>query len=914
MTKRSSKAVVGLLATFMLVLCSVSLVMEQPTTAAISVTFIEKTVANIDYNYQYERKKVFDVDGDGDEDIVADSADEQKIFWFEAPNWTKHLMANTHTGGCDITYGDIDNDGDIDVVQPVQNTYRMFWLANPSAGGGDPTQTWTATQIGTYNEWLKELETADFDGDGKLDIVYRTEAKLEVLFQNTPTSFTKVTISARGHEGLDVGDVNGDNEIDIVIAGYWYQNPGGSSARTASNWIERSVSGMSTAESRVKVADINEDGDLDIVRSYSESSGAVEWFQNSGANPPGWTKYTIKSVLSYCHALEIGDINLDGNVDVVGMAFNKSSAPGVYVWYNTDGAGTVWDEQKVSSTQSYQGDIGDVDDDGDIDLIAAPVEDVNGTLKVYINKTTLSLDNWTYKQISGTNAQGFGLAARDVTGDGLLDVAAVNAFYKNPGGDMTGTWTKATLPSGMDALWMVDVDGDAYGDIIAQKDDSTTTGIYWLEATQTDGSAWTQRCKVGDVPRGSHGTSEAYHIGQIENGGKPELVIASGATTREVNYFEIPSSNPESGFWPKTKIYSTAGSGVFVIDVDNDGDNDVFGTYGNTVYWFNNPGNGSANWSQVTVGTIDASYTDRVLSADINGDGLADVVVTEESTPVSKTFWWQNPGDGSPNWTRRTICIQDSTNSADVADIDHDGDVDVVTGEHKGTNLYVKIWENNGANPPSWTAHTVSSGKETHLGTRLFDLDHDHDLDIVSIAWTSYQYVHLWRNDASASSPPTPTPTNTPSGPTNTPTNTPTPTSTLQPQTGLVGYWQFDDNANDSSGNANTLTVSGATYATGYDGKALSFDGSDDYAYRNDANLVGAFPSKSSGAATDFSITAWIKLDPVTDRRPIVTKQGNNMRGFLLEVISSGVLSLQLYKDSTYFIEVHSAGTVPTGQ
>jgi hypothetical protein len=40
------------------------------------------------------------------------------------------------------------------------------------------------------------------------------------------------------------------------------------------------------------------------------------------------------------------------------------------------------------------------------------------------------------------------------------------------------------------------------------------------------------------------------------------------------------------------------------------------------------------------------------------------------------------------------------------------------------------------------------SNKESHLGTLLFDMDSDGDLDILSIAWNNYRFLHLWRNDA----------------------------------------------------------------------------------------------------------------------------------------------------------------------
>jgi hypothetical protein len=82
----------------------------------------------------------------------------------------------------------------------------------------------------------------------------------------------------------------------------------------------------------------------------------------------------------------------------------------------------------------------------------------------------------------------------------------------------------------------------------------------------------------------------------------------------------------------------------------------------------------------------------------------------------------------------------------DVADMDADGDYDIITGEHRGTGKVV-VWRNAG-NGSSWVAHVVSIGRESHLGARVVDLDDDGDREIVSIAWDHYQYLHLWRNNA----------------------------------------------------------------------------------------------------------------------------------------------------------------------
>jgi len=111
------------------------------------------------------------------------------------------------------------------------------------------------------------------------------------------------------------------------------------------------------------------------------------------------------------------------------------------------------------------------------------------------------------------------------------------------------------------------------------------------------------------------------------------------------------------------------------------------------------------------------------------------------------TYWFQAPQNPTAQtWTRHTIAIQGSTNSMSAADMDGDGTLEVVTGEHKG-QLRVRIWKSVDAGL-NWTDTVVDTGKESHLGVRLVDLDGDGALEIVSIAWDAFQNLHLWRNDA----------------------------------------------------------------------------------------------------------------------------------------------------------------------
>ncbi|MGD8414370.1 MAG: FG-GAP-like repeat-containing protein, partial [Candidatus Latescibacterota bacterium] len=366
----------------------------------------------------------------------------------------------------------------------------------------------------------------------------------------------------------------------------------------------------------------------------------------------------------------------------------------------------------------------------------------------------LPLDQWTYINVDNSRAtRAFGLDMADATGDGYGDIVSGQYFYRNPGGSMTAPWTRVTLPNAVDAVLFVDVDGDDRADVIAQKTSGSLT-FYWLEANDTQGASWSTAATIGNVPAASHSLgSQGHRIAQIEAGGRPEIVVSSG---NGLYYFEIPA-NPSAGSWPVTHVNANpTDEGIGVGDIDGDGDLDLAAGTGSTkrVEWYENPGDGSAGWTAYHIGDMsEALWTDRFAIVDLDGDDQPDIVGTEEngSTSGAQTWWWEQPSDPkSGGWTRREIVSQATTNSMDTADMDNDGDIDVVLAEHRGS-LKLAIWENDGSG--NFTERVVDTGKESHLGAKVADLDGDGDLEIVSIAWDAYQNLHLWRNDALDFSP-----------------------------------------------------------------------------------------------------------------------------------------------------------------
>lgn len=341
----------------------------------------------------------------------------------------------------------------------------------------------------------------------------------------------------------------------------------------------------------------------------------------------------------------------------------------------------------------------------------------------------------------------FGLDMGDLNKDGKKDILTGRWIYLNPGGSMTKQWKKIDLGSNVDGILILDIDGDEYSDIIAQ----ALPSIYWFEATNKEGTEW-KSIKIGEVPATSHTNSQGFEKAQIISGGKQEFVIAGDGN---IYCLEIPKK-PEKGNWKVTLVAeNTSDEGIGTGDIDGDGDIDIAagrrpegGNEPLIIVWYENPGDGSGNWENTEIGRTNHP-ADRIEVADINGDKKADIIVAEERYPGKEAdgnlFWFEQPINIDGKWDRHCVVTQYSMNNLDIVDMDNDGDIDLLTCEHKGPNLELQLWVNDGKG--IFKKDLLDTGKESHLGTQVSDMDNDGDLDIVSIGWDNYKFVHLWINE-----------------------------------------------------------------------------------------------------------------------------------------------------------------------
>ena len=152
---------------------------------------------------------------------------------------------------------------------------------------------------------------------------------------NKSLNFTAANIvtSANGAFSVHVADMDGDGDLDIISASAydnaiaWYENNGAADP----TWSAANISTSADGAFGVHLADIDSDGDMDIV-SASYIDNAIAWYENNGAADPTWSAVDISTSADGATDVHVADIDGDGDLDIVSSSSNDDTI----AWYEND--------------------------------------------------------------------------------------------------------------------------------------------------------------------------------------------------------------------------------------------------------------------------------------------------------------------------------------------------------------------------------------------------------------------------------------------------------------------------------------------------------------------------------------------------------------------------------------------------
>ena len=335
--------------------------------------------------------------------------------------------------------GDVDGDGDPDVVAGNAPRFNRLYLNNGGSGGFGDGSDVSTDRFHTYGAVL-----ADMDGDGDLDLVTGERQGETTLYRNDGTSDPFDGVLGDGVGGdrdntfaLAVGDVDGNGSLDVITANSGEPNRLYLNNGTTDPFAGVSGVDVSPDESNTKGAvlgDVDGDGDLDLVTA--ELSGPNRLYLNNGTADPfdGVTGLDITFDSAPTRSVALGDIDDDGDLDLV--VANSNAASRVYRNNGTTDpfSGVSGSDLGVARITNFIA-LGDIDGDGDLDAVSANVGEAN---RLYFNNGSADpFDGVAGMEITSDADNTRQALLVDLDGNSTLDVLAVNQgvnrYYLNNG-------------------------------------------------------------------------------------------------------------------------------------------------------------------------------------------------------------------------------------------------------------------------------------------------------------------------------------------------------------------------------------------------------------------------------------------------------------------------------------------------
>jgi phosphodiesterase/alkaline phosphatase D-like protein len=627
-----------------------------------------------------------------------------------------------------INAEDLDSDGKPDIVVSSEGSNILSIYKNTATSGTITSGSFASRFDMISGQYTSGIEIADINGDNKPDLVASNVNSHNVsVFRNigqpgtlSSSSFIKTDFATSNSPyGVAIGDLDGDGLPDICTSNWTGSNI--SVLRNKISSAPTTVTSFAPATGPIGATVTITGNNFDPVPSNNiVRFGAVKAIVNSASA----TQLTVTVPIGASYQ-PISVTNITSGLTAYSEKPFNVTFPSSKV---IDKASFSSPAASIPGTAPFFIAYADFDLDGKIDMVTS--NPGSNTISVFKNTSTtgsLSAGSFQTKVDFSTGTLPYGVAVGDIDGDGKPDIAVTNhgsnsvSVFRNttvPGSINTGSFAaKIDFSTGVwpHLLSIKDIDGDGKPDIAVANKNSLTVSI--LRNTSTQGiinsEAFSPKIdfSTGTEPYG-------VEVADIDADGRQDVIITNTKSNSVSVYRNIGAPGlMDSGSFSSRVDFTTGTDPMAVClqDIDLDGKPDMVVTNRSdgTVSLFRNsssPGVINSGSFEARVDLISGLATNLLSIGDIDGDGKADIIVTNTGGNSISVFRnLSTPGvltSGSFSLKNDFDCNEPY--GIAVFDIDNDGKMDIAAANQSINSL--SLMRNLVNIQPVISSFTPSSG------------------------------------------------------------------------------------------------------------------------------------------------------------------------------------------------------------